>query len=191
MTKEQEKLFESNKAIIYLVMQKYYSGVYNQPHSEDFQDLEQCGFIGLWKACIYYDKSKGFKFSTLAVKMIYNEMSNCFTKLYGRPESKKREAYITGNICSLDAPSETTGLTLKTIIPSGRDLEEDTANSMLVEEILSILSEKERTVIVFKYLYSLRNKEVAKILNVSHFYVAKLTHRGKQKILLRYKGRVR
>lgn len=70
--------FDSNVELVYYVFNKYYSK-YRQ--FED--DLIQEGLMGLWKACQCFDESRGVKFSTFAVKVIYNQMG-----MFMRKEAK-------------------------------------------------------------------------------------------------------
>lgn len=62
--------FEQHKGLVGMTFNKYFTKV--KKHEED---LMQCGYLGLWKACQTFDESKGFAFSTYAVKCIRNEMA--------------------------------------------------------------------------------------------------------------------
>lgn len=69
MAKDIEQMIRDNEKLVYFAIQKYFNGFY------DDEDIHQMGMIGLWKACMLYDETKGIKFSTFAVKCIRNEIS--------------------------------------------------------------------------------------------------------------------
>ena len=66
-----EELFNSNTGLVYFVVQTYYS----HERRFEYQDLVQMGMVGLWKACLRYDSSKGVKFSSFACKQIWGNIS--------------------------------------------------------------------------------------------------------------------
>lgn len=62
-------LFEDNMALV--------TGIYNKRFSHLAwlkEDLIQCGYLGLFKACETFDETKGYQFSTYAGKCIINSM---------------------------------------------------------------------------------------------------------------------
>lgn len=63
--------FEDNEKLVYSVYNKKFGKYY---HLKD--DLLQIGRFALWKACLRFDATKGYKFSTYAVKAIINEMAS-------------------------------------------------------------------------------------------------------------------
>lgn len=66
-----EQLFSRNTGLVYFVIKTYYS----HEGRFEYQDLVQMGMVGLWKACLRYDSSKGVKFSTFACKQIWGNIS--------------------------------------------------------------------------------------------------------------------
>lgn len=68
-------LFEENKKLVYFAIRKICA---NYPSSKlnwiEKEDMEQIGFIGLWKACTRFDSSLNIKFSTYAIPTIIGEM---------------------------------------------------------------------------------------------------------------------
>lgn len=73
-----DKLFEENMNLVYFVVNKKIDK-HNKRYKElgvDEEDLRQLGFIGLLKACKKFNESKGIKFSTYAVPLIYGEITN-------------------------------------------------------------------------------------------------------------------
>lgn len=65
MNKEAEKLFTENQSLVSYVLYKLLG--YKGPESED---LQQIGYMYLWKACLNFDEDKGYKFATYAVPTI-------------------------------------------------------------------------------------------------------------------------
>lgn len=49
--------------------------------SIDVEDIIQEGYVGLWKACLTFDESKGYKFATYAVACIRSQIFQMFRKL--------------------------------------------------------------------------------------------------------------
>ena len=64
-----DKLIEDNMMLVYYIIRKYYPTFIND------EDIVQCGMVGLCQAAEYYDEKQG-KFSTLASKLILNNVSN-------------------------------------------------------------------------------------------------------------------
>ena len=66
-----EQLFNRHRGLVYFVIKTYYS----HEGRFEYQDLVQMGMVGLWKACLRYDSSKGVKFSSFACKQIWGNIS--------------------------------------------------------------------------------------------------------------------
>ena len=64
---ELEKLFNENKGLVYFTLWKHY------PTFAKDEDLQQEALLGLWQACLTYDKSKS-QFSTYATSCILNKI---------------------------------------------------------------------------------------------------------------------
>lgn len=76
--------FEKNMKLVYKIVTSEYK------NRQDKEDICQSGFIGLWKACMYYNDCHGNTFSTFAVKCIRNEIN-----LYLRHERKNKSICFT------------------------------------------------------------------------------------------------
>ena len=61
--------FENNEKLVYKVYNKQFVR-----YGHIKEDLLQCGRMALWRACQRFDETKGYKFSTYAVRAITNEM---------------------------------------------------------------------------------------------------------------------
>lgn len=65
--------FRENIRLVHNIVKKY-SEPFDPAVSKD--DILQEGYTGLWKACLQFDDSKGFAFSTYAVPMIQGTILN-------------------------------------------------------------------------------------------------------------------
>jgi RNA polymerase sigma factor (sigma-70 family) len=80
MTEAQTKLVEENVKLVYEVINR------NFPWMQFDEDLISVGRIGLCKAALNFDESKGFTFSTFAFRVILNEI-----RMYLRKQIKIRD----------------------------------------------------------------------------------------------------
>lgn len=60
--------YRDNEKLIYYVLNRYF------PWYIHDEDIEQAARLALWKACLFFDESKGYAFSTYACRLIYNEL---------------------------------------------------------------------------------------------------------------------
>lgn len=70
----ENELFDKNKKLAYMVAGRFHTTLIEK------DDLQQLALIGLWKACETYEKSKGYKFSTYAVRCCKNEILKVLRK---------------------------------------------------------------------------------------------------------------
>ena len=75
MTTKQEKIVLDNINLVYYTVKKHFSKYMSN------EDIIQSGMLGLCKAAIKFDESKGFKFSTYAIYVIYNEIALLFRNI--------------------------------------------------------------------------------------------------------------
>lgn len=83
---EAEKLFLENMNLVPIVIKKMVG------KSGATEDALQCGYIGLWKACLYFRENEGAKFTTYASRCIcfqYNRDFHYYDK------SVKPEKYLS------------------------------------------------------------------------------------------------
>lgn len=66
--------FEENTSLVFLVLHRNFTNLAWDA------DLQQIGMLGLWKACLTFDDSKGYQFSTYASRCICNEVLMHFRK---------------------------------------------------------------------------------------------------------------
>ena len=93
-----EELYFKNEALVYHVLHKKF------PMSRFDDDFQQIARLGLWKACLRYDETKG-KFSTYAVPAIENEIKMELRKMSRKPIETSLDTLIM----------DTSGLTISEI----------------------------------------------------------------------------
>lgn len=82
-----EELYFENEALVYHVLHKKF------PMSRFDDDFQQIARLGLWKACLSYDETKG-KFSTYAVPCIANQIKMELRKMGRKPIEVSLEALV-------------------------------------------------------------------------------------------------
>ena len=82
-----EELYFKNEALVYHVLHKKF------PMSRFDDDFQQIARLGLWKACLSYDETKG-KFSTYAVPCIANQIKMELRKMGRKPIEVSLEALV-------------------------------------------------------------------------------------------------
>lgn len=160
-----DKMFLDNQKLIYFVINKM--GIkYN------FQECYEAGEIGLIRATKTFDESKGFKFSSYAIKFIKYEICK-----YLQYTNRKRRK---GNLkdISLDTDIKQ-NITLLEIIDSGIDIENDCIEKEkinLLNTIIEILEPNDNYMI--KHYFGLgkyekkTQKQIAKELKVEQKFVS-------------------
>jgi RNA polymerase sporulation-specific sigma factor len=129
MTAEQRKLAEDNMNLVhYLIGKEYPTYTYDE-------DIRQIGLLGLCKAAMKWDESKG-AFSTFACKCIRNEIRLEFRNRQKQVETVSLETKIDTGITGDQ-------LTLEDIIDGGEDSD---MTEFTVESFMKTLTTKERIV---------------------------------------------
>ncbi len=174
LSDENRDLVVNNQKLVYLVIQRNL-GI--APNSPNYEDIVSIGTIGLAKAVVTYDPSKGITFSSYATKCIRNEIF-----MYFRRERKYEEAI------SLDQPIEEDdwgkSFTLGDKI-STPDFVEEIINKEVFSQIVSIiinyLAGKTRLAILY-WLGKMPRTDIAMILKISPNNVSKTVTKGIKKI---------
>jgi len=164
--KQQQMVLNNMRFVRYLVQKLGVS-----PKSSDYDDIVSIGEIGLIKAVSTFDESKGNKFSTYASRCINNEIFMHYRK------TRK----ISEDI-SLDDPigddEKGNELTLMNKIASSESnfiekIEYRETLIALIEIILNCLEPREQ-IIMFYRISGIKQCDIAKILNISQSYIARL-----------------
>ena len=69
-----EEMYLDNEKLVWYVLKRWFGECVGD------EDAQQEARIGLWRACKEFDKDRGLKFSTYAVKAIYNSVLLWFRK---------------------------------------------------------------------------------------------------------------
>ena len=158
-----EELYFKNEPLVYYVLNKKF------PMNRLDDDFKQIARLGLWKACLRYDETKG-KFSTYAVPAIENEIKRELRKMSSKPIETSLGALIR------DADE----LTISEVCMSEQDVEFiDTAfvDKELTDRqkrILSLLYDGMVQTEIAKEIgisQTMVSREVAKIRNVAQKYI--------------------
>lgn len=157
MNKNANKLFEENQRLATYVLMRIIEKWPAHTRNFHYEDMMQTARLGLWKACMRFDESKGTEFATFAVPAIRNEIY-----MYMRKIIKKEP-----NTISLETPMGDEGLTLADMI-EGEEIKDKPW--VLTDNRLD-----ERQKIVCKCLtqgYS--RTKIAKIIGVSQPHVSRI-----------------
>ena len=166
MSEEQQKLVESNMKLVYTYVHKY-----GYKFRHDIEDSIQIASVGLCKAAVNYDASKGFAFSTYAYKCMQNEFLMLTRKQLDAP------------LVSLDEIVQNDDIECKLmdIIPDTRNVEEDVICKDQIQYAINKLTGKYQDIV--KYLISnpgTSGRDCASIFKVSQPTVSRAINRFKQ-----------
>lgn len=155
--------FEENKNLVYTVYKQYFSTL---DYLKD--DILQCGFLGLWKACLKFDDKREIAFSSFAIKCIKNEIL-----MFLRTELKHK------NVISLNLKNENGDeLDISEIIIDEKNIN-NYENIILKNHIIENCHNKET---IKLFLHGFNQKEIAKKLGVSQTCVSRRIQRDKKRI---------
>ncbi len=180
--KARDILIEKNLRLVAHIAKKY------NLNGSDADDLISIGTIGLIKSINTFKNDKGIRLATYAARCIENEI------LMAIRSSKKN-----GNEVSLEEPigvdKEGNEISFLDIVCS---IDDDVIDSVEMNEktvklykfIDSSLSEREKTIIVYRYgigdTKELTQKEIAGKLNISRSYVSRIEKKAIEKLRKRF-----
>lgn len=159
-----DELVLNNIELIYFVLKKM--KLFNK--KDDYYDA---GLIGLIKAANYYNPEKGFKFSSLAVRCIQNEIMMVI-----RSENRFSN---NNKLVSLNTPILDNGkdeITLIDILSSDLNIEDDLLEKDLIETLVKAvmrLTKEEQQILKLYYGEELSQIEVAEKMNIAQPTVAR------------------
>nr|DAD57969.1 MAG TPA: DNA directed RNA polymerase subunit [Caudoviricetes sp.] len=161
-----EELYLANEPLVYYTLKKLF------PDKATDEDIKQVGRLGLWKACVSYDKDTS-KFSTYACNCIRNELIMHMHMVTAQKRTLKdaftvsldQEAYKSGDLegimlSDIVADDGVGFLDLKgfweSLIPIERAVVRCKMRGMIVPEIVEELGISHTT--VWRYTKSAREK---------------------------------
>ena len=128
------------------------------------EDLFSIGLIGVVKAVNTFNQDKGFTFSAYATPIIRNEILMSFRNKRIIPAFSLDEPYDLGNGESVD---------FSEMIADSRRFEEEAIVDMQIEQIFSILSEREKKIITLS-MHDKTQREIAWICGISQAQVSRI-----------------
>jgi len=167
LSKEQEKRVIENRNIVYYVMAKLRIDF----NSSDYEDIHSIGTIGLIKAAILFDETRGVSFFEYAKRLIQNEIITYFRK------SKKHSSNISYDEF-MEKVDEKWVLTYTNAIISKEsyfvdEIEKKDIFIQTVNIILNCFKGQNRTIALYAF-GDLTQKDIGKILNITQGYVSRI-----------------
>lgn len=145
------KAIEENTPLVYYIIRKYF------PTFIHDDDIIQSGLIGLWKSLINFDSTKNVKFATFATKVIMNDINMEIRK---RRKSRLDISMYT----SVSGTSDDNDLEIYDSMSDNLSGVHDYSTYELEQCLRSDkFTEKERTVLVYKYRGYTQKKIVHKM----------------------------
>ena len=170
-------LVERNLRLVAHIMKKYYT------QTSDQEDLISIGTIGLIKGISTFDASKGARLATYAARCVENEILMHFRAQKKCSQDVSLSDYI-------ETGSDGAALSLMDVVAEDDDLLETVSTRQRIAQVRVAVAEKlderERQVITLRYglggCTPQRQREVAKILNISRSYVSRIEKRALEKL---------
>lgn len=171
-------LIERNLRLVAYVTKKYYQS------KKDTDDLISIGTIGLIKAVNSFDRNKGIRLATYAVRCIENEILMCL-----RSEKKLVNEVSINEPIGFDY--EGNEINLMDVLS---DEEESVFNEVnlkintekLHEAVNTCLDDREKEIIELRYAlndgHPKTQNEIAKLLNISRSYVSRIEKKAIEKL---------
>lgn len=128
------------------------------------EDLYSVGLVGLCKAINGFDESAGVKFNTYAIRIIRNEILRSFRKKRILP------AFSLDDTCKLDNGDE---VSYADMMADNKRFEEDALADMQFDEIMNLLSDRERKIISLRMDKKIQ-REIAEICEISQAQVSRI-----------------
>ena len=156
----------------------------------DYRDMYQWGLIGLYKAVIQYDETRGRSFRLIAELNIKNTIKSAVTMHNRKKHYALNEAISLNTLAespNTNSPLESSALINKNSQddPAMLVVEKETVTG-IKDELANVLSRLEKRVIDL-YIEGYKQREIAKILNLQEKVVDNAVQRARNKMALRMK----
>ena len=156
LTKEQKELVENNHKLIYYYIHK------NGLSMDEYYDILA---IGLCKAALRFDESKGIKFVTYAMFVMRNEhWANERLK-----RNKNRNAPVLSLSTQIHINKDSNDMTLEDFIPGDRDI----FDSLILLDIEKILKDETLIKICKLALAGYNQREMKEYVNLSQSMISR------------------
>ena len=170
-------LVERNLCLVAHIMKKYYT------QTSDQEDLISIGTIGLIKGISTFDGSKGARLATYAARCVENEILMHFRAQKKTSQDVSLSDYI-------ETGTDGAALSLMDVVAEEEDLLETVSARERITQVRKAVEEqlddREQQVITLRYGLNgctpQRQREVAKLLDISRSYVSRIEKRALQKL---------
>ena len=156
LTKEQKELVENNHKLIYYYIHK------NGLSVDEYYDILA---IGLCKAALNFDESKGIKFVTYAMLVMRNE--HWVNERLKR--NKKRNSPVLSLSTKIQINEDSNDMTLEDFIPGDRDI----FDSVILLDIEKILKDETLIKICKLALAGYNQREMKEYVNLSQSMISR------------------
>lgn len=172
MTLEQQKLVESNINLVYSYAHKY-----KDKFRIEFDDLIQIASVGLCKAVMSFDESRGIKLSTYAFRVIHNEVLTTIRK--PTIESSQNIAYLDADVSIGDESDDISQLS--NYISDDLDIEDQIITKISVKEAICKMKPKYAKIVEYMLKHpGATQRECMHMFNVSQPSVSRAVAKFKQ-----------
>ena len=170
-------LVERNLRLVAHIMKKYYT------QTSDQEDLISIGTIGLIKGISTFDGSKGARLATYAARCVENEILMHFRAQKKTSQDVSLSDYI-------ETGTDGAALSLMDVVAEEEDLLETVSARERIAQVRKAVEEqlddREQQVITLRYGLNgckpQRQREVAKLLDISRSYVSRIEKRALEKL---------
>lgn len=175
--KTPHKLFNEHKHLATATLYKMLGQPHNVARSKslEYDDLLQYSRLGLWQACLKYDKQNS-SFQSFAINHMrwsiqngLNRNSNIF-KINPNNTPDEKDVFKIIDMDSSPHGDSGSDMLLSEMISSDEDIEKKTLDKFIALDLLSDLSKREKEIILLKSKDN-NDAEVAKLLGLSRQYV--------------------
>ena len=170
-------LIERILRLVAHIMKKYYA------QTADQEDLISIGTIGLMKGISTFDASKGARLATYAARCVENEILMHF-------RAQKKSSQDVSLSDYIETGTDGAALSLMDVVAEEEDLLETVSARERIAQVRRAVEEqlegREKQVIILRYGLNgctpQRQREVAKLLDISRSYVSRIEKRALQKL---------
>ncbi len=168
-----EEMFNDNIKLAYSIAHKYQI---NYPN--EYEDILQCAFIGLWKAISIFDYEH--KLSTIAYTIMSNEI-NYYLRKYRKNQTLTCAISLDEVIFKNNDRDE---LTFGDILKDDRDMIDDVLYNIDVENSMNrmFLTEKEKDVVRMR-MDEKTQKYIAKQMGLSQCQISRIQKKVRDRLI--------
>lgn len=153
-----EKMVTDNLGLAHMMVRKY-----PLPRGYDYEDMYQEACIAIFTAAKEFDPTRGFKFSTIATKLIANR----FNRILRDQRAIKRN----GTCISIHSPISINSQTIDDLeILDMLASADDSEDEVIALEVLEILTNEDKTLVKLR-LNGMTQAEIGKEIGCSQVHV--------------------